>query len=74
MFPLVAGAQRRSRRSLSALTAATLTVLSGPVEHARATGGTLARAASGSDLAEGDRVVTAPSGRALITFWMAAPP
>src|SRR4029450_5042697 len=45
-----------------------IAVLSGPVEHARATGGTLARAAGGSDLAEGDRVVTAPSGRALITF------
>ena len=49
-------------------TAATLTVLSGPVEHAPAVGGSLARAASGSDLAAGDRVVTAPDGRALITF------
>jgi hypothetical protein len=67
MFPLVAGAATEPP-ALRPLTAATLTVLSGPVEHARATGGTLARAASGSDLAEGDRVVTAPSGRALITF------
>jgi hypothetical protein len=49
-------------------TSATLTILSGPVEHARAAGGSLARATSGSDLAAGDRVVTALSGRALITF------
>jgi hypothetical protein len=49
-------------------TAATLTVLSGTVEHARTAGGPLARATSGSDLAEGDRVVTAHGGRALITF------
>lgn len=49
-------------------TAATLTVLSEPVEHGRAAGGPLLRATSGSDLVEGDRVVTAPGGRALITF------
>ena len=66
-LPLVTpvSAQSPSNRPV---TAATLTVLSGPVEHARAAGGPLAGAASGSDLAEGDRVVTAPSGRALITF------
>jgi hypothetical protein len=49
-------------------TAATLSVLSGVVEHARAAGGARARAASGADLAEGDRVATGADGRALITF------
>jgi hypothetical protein len=49
-------------------TAATLTVLSGVVEHSRAVDRARARAASGADLAEGDRVATGPDGRALITF------
>jgi hypothetical protein len=48
--------------------AATLTVLSAPVERAGAGEGRPAVAASGSDLAVGDRVVTGPEGRALITF------
>src|SRR4029453_1287686 len=67
MFSLVAGAATEPP-ALPPLTPATLTVPPGPVEHARAPGGTRAGGASGSDLAEGDRVVTAPSGRALITF------
>jgi hypothetical protein len=49
-------------------TAATLTVLSGVVEHSRAVDRARARAASGADLAEGDRVATGADGRALITF------
>lgn len=48
--------------------AATLTVLSAPVERAGAHDERPAAAASGSDLAVGDRVVTGPEGRALITF------
>jgi hypothetical protein len=48
--------------------AATLTVLSAPVERAGARDERPAAAASGSDLAVGDRVVTGPEGRALITF------
>ncbi len=47
--------------------AATLTVLSAPVERAGAQGQPAA-AASGADLAVGDRVMTGPEGRALITF------
>lgn len=49
-------------------TAATLTVLSGLVEHARAGTSRAVSAGSGTDLAVGDRVVTGPEGRALITF------
>ena len=49
-------------------TAATLTVLSGRVEHARGGDGARRPAVSGTDLAEGDRVVTNEEGRALITF------
>ena len=48
--------------------AATLTVLSAPVERAGAGEERPAAAASGADLAVGDRVVTGPEGRALITF------
>src|SRR5581483_7648340 len=47
--------------------AATLTVLSAPVERAGAQGQPAA-VASGADLAVGDRVMTGPEGRALITF------
>jgi FecR protein len=49
-------------------TAATLTVLSGVVEHARVADRARVRATSGADLAEGDRVATGAEGRALITF------
>lgn len=48
--------------------AATLTVLSAPVDRAGPRDERPAAAASGSDLAVGDRVVTGPEGRALITF------
>jgi hypothetical protein len=48
-------------------TAATLTVLGQPVELVRAAG-QRTPAASGTSLALGDRVVTGPTGRALITF------
>jgi hypothetical protein len=50
-----------------ATTAATLSVLGGTVEHVRGNG-PRRHAASGTDLVEGDRVVTGPNGRALITF------
>jgi hypothetical protein len=59
-----AGAQEQARGS----TVATLTVLSPSVEVARGDVRPLASAASGSDLEIGDRVVTGPTGRALITF------
>jgi len=49
-------------------TAATLTVLSVPVERVGAGSDRSAAATSGSDLAVGDRVLTGPDGRALITF------
>ena len=49
-------------------TAATLTVLSVPVERVGAGSDRPAAVASGSDLAVGDRVVTGSDGRALITF------
>ena len=49
-------------------TAATLTVLSEPVEQVRAGADRRAAASSGADLAVGDRVVTGADGRALITF------
>ena len=49
-------------------TAATLTVLSGRVDHTRAGEAARRRAVSGADLAEGDRVATDEEGRALITF------
>ena len=49
-------------------TAATLTVLSEPVEQVRAGADRPAAASSGADLAVGDRVVTGADGRALITF------
>ncbi len=48
-------------------TAATLTVLAGPVDRARQ-GASPSRAVSGTDLFEGDRILTGPSARALITF------
>jgi hypothetical protein len=49
-------------------TAATLTVLSVPVERVGVGSDRPAAVASGSDLAVGDRVVTGTDGRALITF------
>jgi hypothetical protein len=55
-------------RPATVSTAATLTVLGGPVEHARSGSERPAAAASGSDLAVGDRIVTGPGARALITF------
>ena len=60
-----AWAQERPTRGA---TAATLTVLSGPVEYARGAAAQLVSGASGTDLAAGDRVVTGSNGRALITF------
>jgi hypothetical protein len=59
------GAQERTA---TVSTAATLTVLSGRVEHARAGSDRSGAAASGTDLAVGDRIVTSPGARALITF------
>lgn len=59
-----AGAQERPA---TVSTAATLTVLGGPVEYARS-GADRGAAASGTDLVVGDRIVTGPGGRALITF------
>ena len=49
-------------------TAATLTVLSAPVERVGAGEDQRAAVGSGTDLAVGDRVVTGTDGRALITF------
>jgi hypothetical protein len=49
-------------------TAATLTILSAPVERVSAGADRPAAVGSGTDLAIGDRVVTGPDGRALITF------
>ena len=48
-------------------TAATLTVLGGPVELLRAAGDRTT-ASSGTSLSVGDRILTAPSSRALVTF------
>ncbi|HKW91440.1 MAG TPA: hypothetical protein VJX92_06035 [Methylomirabilota bacterium] len=55
-------------QTVPASTAATLTVLSGRVEHAHAGASRAVTATSGTDLAVGDRVLTGPKGRALITF------
>ncbi len=55
-----------SDRASTVATAATLTVLSGKVE--RVGGFKRVPATSGANLAEGDRIVTGPDGRALITF------
>src|SRR5262245_49038831 len=55
-------------QTVPASTAATLTVLSGRVDHAHAGASQAVTATSGTDLAVGDRVVTGPKGRALITF------
>ncbi|HEY7205162.1 MAG TPA: hypothetical protein VIA61_12735 [Methylomirabilota bacterium] len=63
----LAGPATAQERTLRGPTAATLTVLSPPVESARADG-RLAPAVSGADLQVGDRVLTGPAGRALITF------
>ena len=60
-----AGAEQRT---LGTSTVATLTVLSLPVDVARTDAGRPAPGASGADLQAGDRVVTGPAGRALITF------
>src|ERR1700724_745080 len=49
-------------------TAPPLTVLSAPVERVGAGADRPAAAASGADLAVGDRVLTGTDGRALITF------
>ncbi|HEY7039618.1 MAG TPA: hypothetical protein VID28_12215 [Methylomirabilota bacterium] len=54
-------------RTLRGSTVATLTVLNPPVQSARGEAKPAA-AVSGSDLEIGDRVVTGPTGRALITF------
>jgi len=59
---------RAQERVVQMSTAATLTVLSGLVEHARAGTSRAVSAGNGTDLAVGDRVVTGPEGRALITF------
>jgi len=64
----LAGPASAQERTLRSSTVATLTVLSAPVESARADAGPLVPAVSGSDLQVGDRVVTGPAGRALITF------
>ena len=63
----VASAAGAEERTLRGSTVATLTVLSPPVESARGDAKP-ASAVSGSDLEIGDRVVTGPTGRALITF------
>ena len=63
----LAGPASAQERTFRSSTVATLTVLSPPVESARADG-PLAPAVAGSDLQVGDRVVTGPAGRALITF------
>lgn len=63
---LVASAGAQSRPAPSA-TAATLSVLAGDVAHATA-GGVPGPAAAATNLADGDRVVTAPDGLALVTF------
>ena len=65
MLTASAGAEQRT---LGASTVATLTVLSPPVQAARGDAGGLAPAVSGADLQIGDRVITGPAGRALITF------
>src|SRR5689334_7511076 len=67
MLPALVGAPAGARAEERA-PAATLTVLSAPVERAGAHDERPAAAASGADLAVGDRVVTGPQGRALITF------
>jgi hypothetical protein len=64
----LAGPASAQERTLRSSTVATLTVLSPPVESARADAARLAPTVSGSDLQVGDRVVTGPAGRALITF------
>jgi hypothetical protein len=66
---LLPGAPRAAAPATNRVpTAATLTILAGEVEHARASDGATARAASGADLAAGDRILTGRDGRALITF------
>jgi hypothetical protein len=55
-------------RAATVSTAATLTVLVEPVERVGAGATQAVPAASGTDLAVGDRVVTGQDGRALITF------
>ena len=59
-----AGAEERTLR---ASTVATLTLLNSPVQSAHGDGKPIS-ASSGSDLQAGDRVITGPEGRALITF------
>jgi hypothetical protein len=63
--PAVAGGQEPAA---VVSTAATLTVLSAPVERVGARADRPVVVASGTDLAVGDRVVTGAAGRALITF------
>ena len=70
LLALLAGPTRGAgqERAGGVSTAATLTVLSAPVERVGAGADRPAAAASGADLAVGDRVVTGTDGRALITF------
>lgn len=51
-----------------ASTAATLTIIASPVEHVRSGTDVRRAAVDGMNLAEGDRVVTAPRAIALVTF------
>jgi hypothetical protein len=67
LLTVPAGAAGQERPAVVS-TAATLTVLSAPVEQVRAGADRPAAASSGADLAIGDRVVTGTEGRALITF------
>jgi hypothetical protein len=62
------GGTAAAGRPVNVSTAATLSLLGGRVEYWPAGGSEPRPAATGSNLAEGDRVLTGPDGRALITF------
>jgi hypothetical protein len=62
------GGTAAAGRPVTVSTAATLSLLGGRVEYWAAGGSAPRPAATGSNLAEGDRVLTGPDGRALITF------
>jgi hypothetical protein len=64
----VAAAAAGQERPAVVSTAATLTVLSASVERVGTGADRPGAVGSGADLAVGDRVVTGPAGRALITF------
>ncbi len=62
------GGTAEAARPVTVSTAATLSLLGGRVEYWPAGGSAPRPAATGSNLVEGDRVLTGPDGRALITF------